>query len=71
MARRSERFGSIMHVFSTYASRHEAKDPEPFERGINSFQLFFDGTRWWIVTIYWEAESAGIKIPAEFLPAGK
>jgi len=71
MARRSERFGSIMHVFSTYASRHEAKDPEPSERGINSFQLFFDGTRWWIVTIYWEAESAGIKIPAEFLPAGK
>lgn len=69
IARKSERFGNIMHVFSTYASRHDAKDAEPFERGINSFQLFFDGTRWWIVTIYWEGETPDLKIPQEFLPA--
>lgn len=69
ISRKSERFGNIMHVFSTYASRHDAKDPEPFERGINSFQLFFDGTRWWIVTIYWEGETPDLKIPQEYLPA--
>lgn len=69
ISRKSERYGNIMQVFSTYASRHDAKDPEPFERGINSFQLLFDGSRWWIVTIYWEGESEGGKIPAEFLPA--
>lgn len=69
ISRKSERFGNIMHIFSTYASRHDAKDPEPFERGINSFQLFFDGTRWWIVTIYWEGETPDLKIPQEFLPA--
>jgi len=69
ISQKSERFGNIMHVFSTYASRHDAKDPEPFERGINSFQLFFDGSRWWIVTIYWEGETDDLKIPAEYLPA--
>jgi hypothetical protein len=71
ISRKSERFGNIMHVFSTYASRHDPKDPEPFERGINSFQLFFDGSRWWIVTIYWQGETADLKIPVEFLPAAK
>jgi hypothetical protein len=69
--RNSERFGNIMQIFSTYASRHDAKDPEPFDRGINSFQLFYDGTRWWIVTIYWQAETKEAPIPKEFLPAAK
>jgi len=71
IARKSERFGDIMHIFSTYASRHDAKDPEPFERGINSFQLFFDGKRWWVVTIYWAGETADNPIPKEFLPIAK
>src|ERR1700686_1785088 len=30
IARRRERWGSIMHVFSTYESRHDPKDPTPF-----------------------------------------
>jgi hypothetical protein len=71
ISQKSERFGNIMQIFSTYASRHDAKDPEPFERGINSFQLFYDGTRWWIVTIYWQGETKEAPIPKEFLPAAK
>jgi len=71
IARKSERYGNIMQIFSTYASRHDAKDPEPFERGINSFQLFYDGARWWIVTIYWQGETKEAPIPKEFLPAAK
>jgi len=67
VARRSERWGSIMQVFSTYESRHDPKDPVPFARGINSFQLFFDGTRWWIMTIYWAEETAQTPLPPEFL----
>ena len=58
IARRTEQFGCIAHVWSTYESRHNADDPEPFMRGINSIQLFYDGDRWWIVTIYWQQESA-------------
>jgi hypothetical protein len=68
-SRHADRFGDIMQIFSTYESRHEAKDPAPFVRGINSFQLFNDGKRWWVVTIYWEEESPDLPLPKEFLPA--
>lgn len=67
IARRTERWGSIMQVFSTYESRHDPKDPAPFARGINSFQLFFDGARWWIMTIYWAEETPQTPLPPEFL----
>jgi hypothetical protein len=39
----------------------------PFARGINSFQLYSDGTRWWIVTIFWDAETGNKPIPAKYL----
>ena len=65
-----ERYGNIVQAFSTPTeSCHDAAG-EPFARGINSFQLFFDGTRWWVVTIFWQAETADTPIPKEFLPAG-
>ena len=67
IARRTERLGQIAHVWSTYESRHSADDPEPFARGINSIQLFNDGTRWWILSIYWQQESAEHAIPQEYL----
>ena len=67
VARRTEQFGQIAHVWSTYESRHSADEPEPFMRGINSFQLFHDGTRWWIVSIYWQHESAAHPIPEKYL----
>ncbi len=40
----------------------------PFARGINSFQLLYDGSRWWVVTIFWQGESPDHPIPAEYLP---
>ena len=48
IARRVEHFGSIAHVWSTYESRRDPGDPEPFMRGINSIQLFNDGKHWCI-----------------------
>src|SRR5580704_17874023 len=39
----TEQFGNIVQVWSTYESRHNADDPNPFARGINSFQLLKDG----------------------------
>jgi hypothetical protein len=68
IARRTEQFGNIAQVWSTYESRHDPGDPEPFMRGINSIQLFNDGTRWWIVSIYWQQESPETQIPKEYLP---
>jgi hypothetical protein len=67
IARRTERFGQIAHAFSTYESRHTPGDPEPFMRGINSIQLYNDGTRWWIINIYWQHENSETPIPKEYL----
>jgi hypothetical protein len=67
VARRIEQFGRIAHVWSTYESRHHLSDPEPFMRGINSFQLFNDGKRWWILSVYWQHESAEDPIPEKYL----
>ena len=68
IARKVERYGHILHAFSTYESRHTEEDLEPFARGINSFQLMHDGNRWWIINIMWDSERPGQEIPATYLP---
>ena len=68
VARKTERFGQIAHAWSTYESRHDPADSEPFMRGINSIQLFHDGRRWWIVSIYWQQESATHPLPQNYPP---
>jgi pimeloyl-ACP methyl ester carboxylesterase len=68
IARAEERFGNILHVWSTYEARWRADDPEPFMRGINSIQLFDDGERWWIVTVMWDSEREDSPIPQRYLP---
>src|SRR5215470_13802508 len=64
--RTTDGFGAVLHAFSTYDSKR-TPDGQPFARGINSFQLYNDGTRWWIVTIFWDAETADKPIPAKYL----
>jgi hypothetical protein len=66
VARRVEHFGQIAHVWSTYESRHDPSDAAPFMRGINSIQLFNDGNRWWILSIYWQHESPQHAIPEKY-----
>jgi len=53
--RKTEVFGSVAHVLSYYESRRR-KDGTPFTSGANSMQLFFDGARWWFVSIMWNTE---------------
>lgn len=67
ISRKTETFGSITHIFSTYESRDSA-DGKPFERGINSIQLLNDGARWWIVEVYWTGETPDNLIPEQYLP---
>ena len=69
IARRSERFGRIVHVWTTYESLHALSDAQPFARGINSIQLFHDGSRWWILSVYWQGETPAEPIPPEYLPS--
>jgi hypothetical protein len=67
IARRSESFGKITQIFSTYSARHAESDPEPFVRGVNSFQLFFDGSRWWIFSLAWQPETPRLTLPSQYL----
>lgn len=48
--RRVDRFGNIAQVWSTYDG-YRTLEEEPFFRGANSMQLFYDGDRWWIVSV--------------------
>ncbi len=67
IARKVEQYGNIAHVFSTYEARMKAEDPKPFMRGINSFQLWNDGKRWWVITIYWQQEDPTTPLPEKYL----
>ncbi len=62
-----EQYGSMVHIWSTYESYHSKNDEKPFSRGINSIQLLHDGTRWWILQIYWLAETEALPIPQTYL----
>lgn len=67
IGRTTQLFGAIAHVFSAYDSRRAADDAAPFARGINSIQLFNDGRRWWVVTIFWDSERPDNPIPSLYL----
>jgi hypothetical protein len=68
MSRKTEAYGSLVHAYSTYKAYHSKTDAEPFARGINSIQLMNDGQRWWVVSIYWLAETEALPLPKKYLP---
>jgi hypothetical protein len=67
IGRKTEQFGSVVHVFSTYDSKRKLEEEKPFMRGVNSIQLWNDGKRWWIVSVFWQAETADNPIPEKYL----
>lgn len=67
IGRRTETFGHIAHAFSAYDSKRTPTDALPFARGINSIQLFYDGSRWWVVSVYWDSERPGTPIPPQYI----
>ena len=61
------RYGTIVHVFSTYVMRRTLNGPL-IGRGVNSLELFYDQKRWWIVCDLWDEERPGNPLPRELLP---
>ncbi len=63
----SDTYGHIAHLWSTYEIR-----PAPLGkaeiRGINSIQAVYDGKRWRILEILWQAETSEEKVPRRYLP---
>ncbi len=66
IGRKVENFGAIYHVWSTYETKNTADGPV-IERGINSIELYFDGTRFWILSWVFDHESDGQRIPQKYL----
>jgi hypothetical protein len=56
-SRQIETAGHFAHVLSFYESLRSPDGP-PFERSVNSIQLFNDGLRWWIVNLMWNTSRA-------------
>lgn len=67
IGRTTDSFGSVTHVFSAYDSKRLPTDEKPFARGIHSIQLFHDGARWYVVTVFWDSEREANPIPAKYL----
>ena len=67
IANRIEEFGNLVHVWSTYESRHAADDPNPFTRGINSIQIIHAQGRYWVASIMWDDERPGLTLPEKYL----
>lgn len=66
ISRKTEHFGAMYHVWSTYESRNTAGGPV-IERGINSIELYFDGARFWITGWTFDGERKDNPLPKEYL----
>lgn len=68
LVRQVDQFGQIAQVFSTFESYPAPDGGDSLGRGINSVQLWFDGRRWWIMSMLWDDERSSNPIPAQYLP---
>ena len=66
LSRKTEEYGSIAQVFTTYATS-QAKGGPITNRGINSIQLLKDNDRYYIVSIFWCGEDSGFPLPGKYL----
>jgi hypothetical protein len=62
-----ERYGNVATVLSSYEGKN-ASTGKVVTRGVNIFQLYFDGKRWWILSMVWDQETPANPIPSELLP---
>ena len=60
-----ESFGSIAHLWSTYAVLSDGKQ---VARGINSIQAVKASGGWKVLVILWQAESPAVPLPRSSLP---
>ncbi len=67
IARRTQRFGNVAHVWSTYQSTDTEQSRRTYVRGINSISLVKDSGRWWIVSAQWTNETKARPIPPQYL----
>ena len=67
LGRSIQRYGNVATVLSSYEGKN-ASTGKVITRGVNIVQLYFDGKRWWILSMVWDQETPQNPIPAELLP---
>ena len=67
IARRTQSFGNIAHILSTFEVKHSGGDATLLYRGLYSIQLIHENHRWWILSVLWENERTGLQVPRAYL----
>lgn len=60
-----EQYANLAHVFCSFEARKSPNEEVSF-RGVGSFQLLWDGNRWWILTAYWQGERSDEPLPDRY-----
>lgn len=66
VARRTQVYGNMAHIDSTYAGEAREGGQVDHFRGVNSIEAYFDGKRWWISSVMWMSESPEHPIPRRY-----
>jgi hypothetical protein len=69
MAHKTFRYGNVATVMSSYDGK--TADGKSTGRGVNIYQMYFDGTRWWITSVIWDIERPDNPVPKELLAKKK
>jgi hypothetical protein len=68
LAHRIQSFGNVATILSSYEGKYSLAG-KASSRGVNIYQLYFDGKRWWILSVVWDEERPDNPIPLELLPS--
>jgi hypothetical protein len=67
VAHKIYRYGNVATAFSSYEVTL-ATTGKLYSRGVNIYQLYYTGNRWWISSVSWDAENYINPIPPELMP---
>ncbi len=70
LTREVRRHGANAHVWSTYEWRSEENGPAR-GRGVNSIQMYHDGSRWWITEWMYDGTSSAPEVQDAYLPESR
>ena len=71
IAHKTQIFGRMAQVFSSYTKLMNTGDPKAAVKGVNAIQLVKDGGIWKICASLWMDEFGDFKIPAQYLAPGR
>ncbi|NGP89725.1 hypothetical protein [Fodinibius halophilus] len=69
--RKTEQYGPILHLFSTYQAELQTPDGDTILRGINGIQMMKKDGQWKVVSLIWHEEDKAHPLPKKYLPEEK